>query len=153
MVAAPTAILLVGTNSPGFSCPASLYRPSSVRAAPCQLPQGEAFGGTYTPKGKPKKPSPWGRCRPQAANEGRYRLTGKETPGEFVPTKHITVGAATSCPKRSETEQLVERIPPDGSLKSLLLLEKVPAAAGECGGDTCNECRSRLENIAKTRNF
>ena len=41
------------TNSPGFSCPASLYRPSSVRASPCQLPQGEAFGGTYTPKGKP----------------------------------------------------------------------------------------------------
>ena len=25
---------------------------------------------------------------------------------------------------------------------SLLLLEKVPAAAGECGGDTYNECQS-----------
>ena len=33
------------------------------------------------------------------------------------------------------------RIPSVESLKSLLLLEKVPAAAGECGGDTYNKCR------------
>ena len=48
-----------------------------------------------------------------------------------------------SRPKRSETEQLVERIPPDGSQKSLLLLEKVPPAGGGCGGDTYNKCQSR----------
>ena len=50
--------------------------------------------------------------------------------------RYFSVGAATSRPKRYESEQMVERIPPDGSQKSLLLLEKVPAAAGECGGDT-----------------
>ena len=53
-----------------------------------------------------------------------------------------TVGAAISRPKRNESEQLVERIPPDGSQKSLLLLEKVPPAGGGCGGDTYNKCQS-----------
>ena len=56
--------------------------------------------------------------------------------------QQYAVGAATSRPKHSETEQLVERIPPDGSPKSLLLLEKVPPAGGGCGGDTYNKCQS-----------
>ena len=55
------------------------------------------------------------------------------------------VGAAISRPKTHGIKCLVERIPPDKSQESLLLLEKVPAAAGECGGDPFRKCRSWYE--------
>ena len=73
---------------------------------------------------------------------GAVRRAANQNPTIAGGNRTITL-SATSRPKRSETEQLVERIPPGRKPKSLLLLEKVPAAAGECGGDTYNECQSR----------
>ena len=63
--------------------------------------------------------------------------------------------AVSCCPcgEFDSRKLSVARIPPDGSPKSLLLLEKVPAAAGGCGGDTCNKCRGSLESKAEMQNF
>ena len=54
---------------------------------------------------------------------GAVRRAANQNPTIAGGNRTITL-SATSRPKHSETEQLVERIPPDGSQKSLLLLEK-----------------------------
>ena len=63
---------------------------------------------------------------------------------------HSPVGAAISRQKAITSEYPIARIPSVRNQKSLLLLEKVPAAAGECGGDPFRKCRSWYEG--KTSN-
>ena len=84
LVAAPTAMCLVSTNSPGGSphrfCVPPLIR--RLRAAPS--PRGRFFSfplGVYVPP----KASPWGSWQGAAlTDEGRYRVAEREGPGEFV---------------------------------------------------------------------
>ena len=54
---------------------------------------------------------------------GAVRRAANQNPTIAGGNRTITL-SATSRPKRYESEQMVERIPPDGSPKSLLLLEK-----------------------------
>ena len=82
--------------SPKVSHSASLYRPSSVRAAPCQLPQGEAFSLRDAP--------PEGEAF--GIGFGSVRSSKRLGPG--------TGGIG----------RFVERIPLDGNQESLLQQEK-----------------------------
>ena len=72
---------------------------------------------------------------------GAVRRAANQNPTIAGGNRTITL-SAISRPKHNESEQLVERIPPDGSQKSLLRLPKVPPAGGGCGGDTYNKCQS-----------
>ena len=70
----------VSTDSPTVSGMFHVVPPSSVRAAPCQLPRRGSsctvplgVGFIDTPQESSKKPSPTGKGdRPQAVDEGRY---------------------------------------------------------------------------------